>query len=256
MPAERESPRERGRVRVETGAKRVRTYLGGELVADTTAPRLVWENPKYPAYYLPVDAVRMDLLVPSGGSFHSASRGDAVLFTVKAGDRTAEDAAWIFPESPIEELRELVRFDWNAMDAWFEEDEEVFVHPRSPYSRVDVLDSSRSVRVDVNGVTVAETTRPKILFETGLPPRYYIPKPDVRMDLLTPTDTESACPYKGFARYWSVTAGDETIADLAWSYPTPLHESAKVAGLVCFYNERVDLYVDGVLQERPETPFS
>jgi uncharacterized protein (DUF427 family) len=105
-------------------------------------------------------------------------------------------------------------------------------------------------------VTVAETTQPKVLFETGLPPRFYIPKPDVRMDLLTPTDTTSGCPYKGFARYWSVSAGEETIADLAWSYPTPFPESAKVAGLVCFYNERVDLYVDGVLQKRPDTPFS
>jgi uncharacterized protein (DUF427 family) len=247
---------ERGLVRVENGSKRVRTYFGGELIADTTAPRLVWETPHYPAYYLPVDAVRMELLAPSGATFHSTSRGDAVLYSLKAGDRTADDAAWMFLESPIEELRDLVRFDWNAMDAWFEEDEEVFVHPRSPYARVDVLDSSRHVRVDVDGVTIAETRNAKILFETGLPARYYIPKPDVRMDLLTPTNTHSGCPYKGFARYWSVDAGGRTNIDLAWSYPTPLRESGKVAGLVCFYNERVDMYVDGVLQERPDTPFA
>ena len=112
------------------------------------------------------------------------------------------------------------------------------------------------MQIEVNGVTVAETNRPTLLFETGLPTRYYIPKLDVRLDLLTPTDTTSGCAYKGFARYWSVQAGDETLEDLAWSYKTPLPEATKVAGLVAFYNERVDIIVDGERQERPTTPFS
>jgi uncharacterized protein (DUF427 family) len=249
-------PRPREGVRIEDGPKRVRTYLGGELIADTTRPKLVWEVPYYPAYYFPREDVRMELLTPSGRTQHSTSRGDAHLFTVKGGNREAEDAAWHYPESPVEELRGLIRFDWDAMDGWFEEDEEVFVHPHDPYSRIDILHSSRHVQVEVNGVTVADTHQPTLLFETGLPTRYYFPKLDVRLDLLTPTDTTSGCAYKGFARYWSVEAGGETFEDLAWSYRTPLPENAKIAGLVAFYNEKVDLVIDGERRQRPETHFS
>jgi uncharacterized protein (DUF427 family) len=246
----------RGRIRIEDAHKQVRTYLGGELIADTRHPRLVWEVPYYPAYYLPQSDVRMELLTPNGHTRRSPSRGDAYSFTVKGGDREVEDAAWHYPEAPIEELRGLIRFDWAAMDAWFEEDEEVFVHPRDPYTRVDILYSSRHVQVEVNGVKVADTHRPTLLFETGLPPRYYIPKVDVRTDLLTSTASTTGCPYKGFARYWSVEAGGETFEDLAWSYPTPLPEAVKIAGLVAFYNEKVDLMVDGERLERPRTKFS
>jgi uncharacterized protein (DUF427 family) len=241
----------RGRVRVEPGRKRVRTYLGGELVADTTHPVLVWEGPYYPTYYLPAADVRTELLVPDGTVTHSPSRGDGQLHTVKAGGKQAASAALRYPDSPIEELRELVRFDWDAMDAWFEEDQEVFVHARDPHTRVDALPSSRHVRVEVDGVTVADSNSPHLLFETGLPTRYYLPKTHVRLELLTPTDTATRCPYKGTARYWSVRAGDTVHADLAWSYPTPLPESAPVAGLIAFYDEKVDTYVDGVLQDRP-----
>jgi uncharacterized protein (DUF427 family) len=246
----------RGNVRVEPSQKRVRTYLGGELVADTTRAMFVWEIPYYPAYYLPVDDVRADLLVPTTTITHSPSRGDAHHFTVKAGGKEAVDAAWTYPDSPLEALRRLVRIDWAAMDSWFEEDEEVFVHPRDPYRRVDALPSSRRVRVEIDGVTVAESSRPTLLFETGLPARYYLPKPDVRMDLLTPTDTATQCPYKGTARYWSARIGDTVLDDIAWSYPAPLPESIKVAGLVAFYNEKVDIWVDGELETRPTTPFS
>jgi uncharacterized protein (DUF427 family) len=248
-------PEPRGRVRVEDGAKRVRAYLGGELVVDTVRPKLVWEIPYYPAYYVPAADVRVEL-VSTERTEHSPSRGDARYFHVKGGDGHAEHGAWHYPDSPIEELRDHVRFDWKAMDSWFEEDEEVFIHPRDPHSRVDILHSSRHVEVFVNGVKIADTTKPTLLFETGLPPRYYLPQTDVRMDLLTATDTESGCPYKGFARYWSVAAGDEVHEDLAWSYLSPFHESHKIAGLVAFWNERVDLVVDGVPQERPRTPFS
>jgi uncharacterized protein (DUF427 family) len=132
----------------------------------------------------------------------------------------------------------------------------VFTHPRDPYTRLDILSSSRHVRVEVDGVTIAESTSPKLLFETGLPPRYYLPKTHVRLDLLTPTDTVTHCPYKGQAGYWSVRAGDSVHQDLAWSYRAPLPESQKIAGLIAFYNEKVDLYVDGVRQERPTTKFS
>jgi uncharacterized protein (DUF427 family) len=242
-------------IRIEQGLKRVRVYLGGEVVADTIRPQLVWEVPYYPAYYFPVDDVRTDLLEPDGVS-HSPSRGDGRTFTVRAGGQEAPAAALRYEDSPIEELRDLVRFDWAAMDAWFEEDEEVFTHPRDPRTRVDILPSSRHVRVEVDGVTVAESASPRLLFETGLPTRYYLPKTHVRMDLLTPTDTVTHCPYKGAAAWWSVLAGDTIYKDLAWSYPTPLPESERVAGLIAFYDEKVDVYVDGVLQDRPKTKFS
>jgi uncharacterized protein (DUF427 family) len=242
----------RGRVRVEDCAKRVRGYLDGELVADTIRPKLVWEVPHYPAYYLPVEDVRMELLKPTGHSEHSPSRGDTRHFTVTAGGTERENGAWQYPDSPIEELRGLIRFAWGAFDHWFEEDEEVYVHPRSPYARIDILPSSRHVRVEVDGVTVAETHKPSLLFETGLPVRYYLPLTDVRMDLLRPSARQTACPYKGTASYWSVGEAE----DIVWTYRTPLPESQKIAGLVCFYNEHTDIYVDGVLQERPRTPFS
>jgi uncharacterized protein (DUF427 family) len=251
-----ENARTRGSVRIERSAKRVRAFLGGEAVVDTTRPVLVWEVPYYPTYYLPLDDVRTELLVPDGIVAHSPSRGEGQTFSVRAGGKEAAGAALHYEDSPIEELRDLIRLDWDSMDAWFEEDEEVFTHPRDPYTRVDILPSSRHVRVEVDGVTVAESASPRLLFETGLPVRYYLPKTHVRMELLTPSDSVSHCPYKGQAEWWSVRVGDGLRDDLAWSYRTPLPESQKIAGLVAFYNEKVDIYVDGVLQERPHTKFS
>jgi uncharacterized protein (DUF427 family) len=245
----------RGRVHTEIGAKRVRAYLGGEVVADTTRPVLVYEVPYYPAYYFPVEDVRTEWLEPDGID-HSPSRGDGRTFAMTAGGKRVAGAAVRYADSPIEELRDLVKLQWNAMDAWFEEDEEVFVHPRDPHTRVDILPSTRHVRVEIDGVTVAESVSPRLLFETGLPVRYYLPKTDVHMDLLTHTETETGCPYKGFAEYWSVRGGDAVYVDYAWSYRTPLPESERVAGLIAFYNEKLDIYVDGVLQERPHTKFS
>lgn len=249
------SGQQRGRVRVEDGPKRVRVLLGGQVVADTLHPRLVWEVPYYPAYYLPAADVRMDLLEPSDHTSRSPSRGTARHWSVRVGDRVAEHAAWSYPDSPIEELRDLVRFDWDAMDAWFEEDEPVTVHPRDPYTRVDILASSRHVQVAVDGVTVAASRQPRLLFETGLPTRYYLPLTDVRQELLQPSDSHSMCPYKGTASYWSLEVGGTLHRDLVWTYPAPLLESVKIAGLACFYNEKVDLTVDGVAQERPRTKF-
>jgi uncharacterized protein (DUF427 family) len=247
---------QRGRVKVEPAHKRVRAFLGGVLVADTTAPLLVWENPHYPSYYLPMSDVNRALLDDSTRTEHSPSRGEARYYHADAGGRRVEDAAWSYPDSPIEELRDTIRFEWEAIDAWFEEDEEVFVHPRSPFTRVDILASSRHVEVFVEGQAVADSHHPTLLFETGLPVRYYLPQVDVRRELLLPSETTTACPYKGFARYWSVRTDAGVADDVVWSYRTPLPESQKIAGLACFYNERVDLVVDGEPQERPHSPFS
>jgi uncharacterized protein (DUF427 family) len=245
-----------GRVRVEDSPKRVRTYLGGVCVADTTHAKLVWEIPYFPTYYIPEADVRTELLKPSEHTSHSPSRGTAEHYTVVANGVTATDAAWIYPDSPLEPIRGHFRFEWGAMGAWLEEDDEVIVHPRDPYTRVDTLRSSRHVEVVVDGVKVADSVRPTLLFETNLPTRYYLPQSDVRMELLTPTDTSSQCPYKGTARYWTVRVDGTEHVDLAWSYQSPLRESERVAGLVCFYNEKVDLVVDGDMLERPRTHFS
>jgi uncharacterized protein (DUF427 family) len=231
-------------IRVERGAKRIRAFLGGHVVADTTAPLLVWEKPYYPAYYVPASDVRAEL-VPTGATGHDPGRGDGEVLDVRAGGTEAPGAARRYATSPVAELRDAVRLEWSAMDAWFEEDEEVFTHPRNPYTRVDILPSSRVVRVEVGGTVIAETSRAMLLFETGAPTRYYLPKTDVRMDLLRPTATETHCPYKGQASYWSVDVAGEVREDAAWAYATPLPESERIAGLLCFYPERVELFVDG-----------
>ncbi len=246
----------RGRVRVEAAPKRVRVVLGGQVVADTTDAVYVWENPSFPQYYIPLVDVAAGALKETGSTSRSPSRGTARYFSVQGGDRVADDAAWSYADSPIGALRDRIRFDWFAMDAWFEEDEEVFVHPRDPYTRVDILRSSRPVRIEIGGVVVAETAHPTFLFETGLPRRSYLPKLDVRMDLLESSRSLSMCPYKGTAHYWSVRAGGTVHTDLAWSYDAPFRESAPIAGLVAFYDEKVDVYVDGVLQPQPKTKFS
>lgn len=245
---------DRGRVRIEPSAKQVRVMLGGEIVANTTNPLLVWEVPYYPTYYFPEADVDTDFLVETGETKKSPSRGEATQYAVKVNG--SEGVAYSYKEPKIEQLEGYYAFVWKTMDHWFEEDEEVWVHPRDPYTRIDILPSSRRVRVEVDGETVADSTHASFLFETGLPTRYYFPKTDVRMDLLTPTDSQTACPYKGTARYWTVNLGGKTHEDLVWGYDTPLPESQKIAGMVAFYNEKVDIYVDEVLETQPKTKFS
>jgi uncharacterized protein (DUF427 family) len=244
-----------GRVRIEPGHKRVRAYLAGELVADTRHPVLVWEWPYFPVYYIPLGDVRAEL-IPAGRADHSPSRGDAEIYHVKVSATTADGAARRYPDSPLKGLREAVRLDWAAMSEWLEEDEPVYTHPRDPYTRVDILASSRHVRIEIDGVTIADSRQPRILFETGLPPRHYLPLSDLRMDLLRPSPAETHCPYKGTARYWSVDTGRTVHEDIVWIYRSPLPESQKITGLACFYDEKVDVYLDGELQERPVTHFS
>ena len=246
---------ERPRVRIEPNHKRLRAMVDGMPVIDSTQSSFVWEVPYYPAWYFPLDAIAGEL-VANGNTLRSPRRGEGTRYDIVVGERTLTDAAWRHVDSPVEELRNLVRIEWDAVDAWFEEDVEVFVHPRSPEVRVDALASSRHVRVLIDGEVVADSTRPIVLFETGLPTRYYLPKTDVRLDLLSPTETSSACPYKGWANYWSVKVNESVHDDIIWGYRTPLPESEAIAGLLCFYNEKVDLEIDGVLIERPETKFS
>jgi uncharacterized protein (DUF427 family) len=224
-------------------------------VVDSRHPLLVWELPYYPSYYIPTSDVHAEL-VPTGMVDHSPSRGDAEIYDVKTARTTAPAAARRYPESPVKELRDTVHISWQAMEEWLEEDEPVYTHPRDPYARVDILASSRHVMVKVDGVTVADSRQPRILFETGLPPRYYLPLGDLRLDLLAPSGTQSHCPYKGTATYWHLDVNGKHFEDWVWIYRAPLPESQKIAGLAAFYNEKVDLYLDGELQQRPRTHFS
>jgi uncharacterized protein (DUF427 family) len=239
-------------VQVEQGPKRVRAYLNGQVVADTHAPLLVWEIPYFPTYYIPTSDIKAEL-IPSGESEHKPGLGDGEILDVKTETGTAEGAARRYVDSPVAELRDAVRIDWSAMTEWLEEDEPVYTHPRDPYKRIDILASSRHVRVEIDGVTVAESDQPRLLFETGLPTRYYLPLAAVRMDLLRPSDTSTHCPYKGTASYWSVDTGTRVHKDVVWIYRTPLPESQKVAGLACFYNERVEIFLDGEAIPRPKS---
>lgn len=245
----------RGRVRTERSPKRIRALLGGHLVFDTVGAVLVWEVPYYPTYYIPLQDVSAELIA-TGRQSHSPSRGDGEGFDVRSGEAEASGAALRYSDSPIEALRELIRFDWASMDEWLEEDEPVYTHARDPYTRVDILSSSRHVQVMLDGIRIADSSAPAILFETGLPARYYLPMTDVRTELLTASVSESHCPYKGTASYWHLDVNGRRYDDFVWCYRAPLPESQKIAGRLCFYNEKVDLVLDGQLLDRPVTKFS
>jgi uncharacterized protein (DUF427 family) len=244
--------------RLEPTPRRVRAVLAATAVADSRRAMLLWEPKRLPVYCFPRDDVRMDLLQRSGER-DDPLKGPTTLWTVQVGDRVAKDAAWT-AERPSEGSPDLsghVVLSWNDMDAWYEEDDEVYVHPRDPYHRVDVLRSSRHVRVEMLGQTVAETRRPSLLFETGLPTRFYIPRADVRMDLLVQSPTTTQCPYKGSASYYGVRVGNRLARDVVWTYRFPIPECTKIENLLCFYNERVDAtHVDGELEEKPQSPWS
>jgi uncharacterized protein (DUF427 family) len=175
---------------------------------------------------------------------------------VRAGGIHRSRAARLLTSSPIGGLTGTVRFDWAALDAWFEEDEQVFVHPRSPYVRVDALRSNRPVRVELEGVVLADSRSPVMVFETGLPTRYYLSRTDIDFGHLIPTDTITACPYKGITSgYWSIRTGGTMHTDLAWSYDFPSRQLLPIAGMVAFYNEKADIFLDGQRLERPQTHF-
>ena len=235
--------------------KRIRVIFRGVPVADSTNTYLLREGGP-PTYYFPETDVRMDLLTPTTTAKNSPIRGDASYFSLTVDDHTAKDAVWAF-KAPVETasfLKGYVAFDWPSMDAWFEEREEVFVHARDPFKRIDAVKTDRAIKVVVGGETVAETTESVMLLEPGHPVRYYLPMADVRLDLLQVSETESRCAYKGTADYHSVVVGGEALKDAAWMYRYPTPEASKVVGMLCFFNERVDaIYVDGVELPKPIT---
>ena len=242
---------------LEPTPKRIRVVVGGETVADSRRAMLLQESGLQPIYYFPADDVRFDLLEPSSKNTHCPKKGEASYYTVRVGDQLVEDAAWYYPK-PIAgapPIKDLIAFYWDRVDQWFEEDEEVFGHPRDPYHRIDIRRTSRHIRISLDGELLAETSRALALFESNLPVRWYLPREDVVAEL-EPSQKTTMCPYKGHASYYSVRLPDgERVDDLVWYYAEPLLDASAIRGLVCFFNEWVDIELDGELQERPDTPW-
>ncbi len=238
---------------LEPTPKRIRVEVGGETIADSRRAMLLHESGLQPIYYFPPEDVRSDVLEASDRHTRCPKKGEASYFTLRVGDRVVENAAWYYPE-PLADappIKDLIAFYWDRADRWLEEDEEVVVHPRDPYHRIDILRSDRHVRILLEGQLLADSRRAVALFESNLPPRWYLPRQDVTAEL-EPTDTLTRCPYKGTAGYYSAAG----VKDLIWYYEDPLPEAGRIKGLLCFFNEKVDLELDGELQERPETPWS
>jgi uncharacterized protein (DUF427 family) len=243
---------------LEPTPKRVRVEVGGEVIADSRRAMLLHESGHQPIYYFPPDDVRGEVLQPSDRRTRCPKKGEASYYTITAGGETVEAGAWYYPDplpaAPF--LKDLIAFYFDRMGRWLEEDEEIGVHPRDPYHRVDVLATHRHIRVSLEGQVLAETTRAIALFESNLPPRWYIPREDVRAEL-RPSETETRCPYKGTASYLSVELESGEVAeDLIWFYEHPLSEVGRIQGLLCFFNEKIDLELDGEAAERPESPWS
>jgi uncharacterized protein (DUF427 family) len=241
----------------EPSPKWVRVRFGNQFIANSKRAHLLLPGGP-PTYYFPKEDVRIDLLEPSKYTEDSENLGRASFWNIKAGSRRAENGAWTYPE-PVSDSLDLsgfIAFDWNQMDGWYEEAEEVFVHPHDPYHRIDTLQSSRLVKVVILDEIVAESQNPVLLFETGLPVRFYLPKLDIRLDLLEPSNRITGCPYKGQAAYYSARIRTKVVRDICWYYRYPTHPMAKIAARIAFFNERADLYVDGVRQPRPVSMWS
>jgi uncharacterized protein (DUF427 family) len=242
--------------RVEPVPRRIRAMLAGRVVLDTIRALYVWEWPNYPQYYIPFADVDAAYVVDEQHE-QRLKRGVAQQYGLSVEDVSRSKAFRVYTDSTVEGLTGTARFEWSALDSWFEEDEEVFVHPRNPYTRVDALRSTRNVRIELEGLVLAESSSTVMCFETGLPTRYYFNRTEVNFDHLVATDTVTSCPYKGTTSgYWSVRVGDDLRKDLAWAYDFPTRQLLPIAGLIAFYNEKVDVIVDGERLARPQTHFS
>lgn len=240
---------------IEAAPRRVRAFLGGVPVVDTTSAMYVWEWPGYPQYYLPFADFDPACLVDED-HLQRMKRGEVRRFGLRAGDVARPGSLRVFTADSLAGLEGLVKVDWDAPDAWFEEDEEIFVHPRNPYTRVDAIRSNRPIRVELDGRVLADAAASVMVFETGLPTRYYLDRTCVDFTHLEASPTQTPCPYKGrTSAYWSIRIGTELHEDLAWAYDFPTRALTPIAGMVSFYNEKVDIILDGKPLERPVTHF-
>ncbi|KAA1467611.1 DUF427-domain-containing protein [Dentipellis sp. KUC8613] len=235
---------------VEDSPKRIRVFFKGKYIVDTKKAKLVWEHSYYPQYYFAKADVPEKYLQAKASNTSAES---SEVHDVVVGNNRAEEGAVVFKDG---DLKGLVKIVFGKMDAWFEEEEQIFVHPKDPYKRVDILQSARHIRVEIEGVEVANTTRAFLLYETGLPVRTYLPKTDAHLELLRDSDLTTACPYKGVAHYYDVVLpSGKTAKDVVWWYRAPLPDCGQIKGYVAFYDEKVDVWVDGEKVERPQTHF-
>ncbi|MFI1440557.1 DUF427 domain-containing protein [Streptomyces fructofermentans] len=232
---------------VEPVPRRIRAAIDGRVVFDTRRALYVWEWKAFPQFSIPLEDLVEGVLIDDGHE-EQLGAGPARRHSLQVGSEVREGAAWVWSPAAPEPLQGTVRFEWDALDGWMEEDEPVFVHPRSPYSRVDAIRSSSSVRVELDGVVLADAPNCVKLFETGLPTRYYLDRTHIRWSRLRHSDTVTRCAYKGTtSAYWSFDSDIASHQDIAWGYDFPTMQANRIAGLTTFYNDRVDLYVDGDL---------
>ena len=268
--------RELGELRYEPIDKRIRAKFGDVTVIDTTRALLIWEPRRVvPTYGVPAGDIAAEIVaaeragggdtsagtLPMGAPPELAGRpvfDPSVPFGVRTTEGEpmtirlagAEREAAAF-RAADEALADHLIVDFDGFDEWYEEDERNVGHPRDPFHRIDIVHSSRHVRVERDGVVLAESSKPYLLFEPPIPVRYYLPPEDVRLDLLAPSDTRTFCAYKGQASYLALDG-----ENVAWTYPQPLREAGEVTDRVCFFNEHVDIVIDGERLERPVTPWS
>jgi uncharacterized protein (DUF427 family) len=230
--------------------KRIRVKFSGRTIADSRNVLVLRSNHFLPIYFFPAASVDRSALKPSEHSQPHPVGGETTYWDLETGEKASPNAAWSFVAPPDENLSPLagrIAFTWKAVDQWFEEEEEVFVHARDPYARIDVLQSSSHVQIWFDGELIADSHRPVLLFETHLPTRFYLHPDDIRLDRLVASDTTTRCPYKGIASYWSGRRADGSVRpDIAWSYRDPIAEMPRIKGLIAFYPQAVDrIHLDG-----------
>ncbi|KAF4961558.1 hypothetical protein FGADI_182 [Fusarium gaditjirri] len=242
-------------------SRRIQAVHNRTTIVDTTHGVYVWEHDSFPTIYVPVVDVKNAKLVDKKNiSVELKERAAIAQLVIPAHDSINEakvdNVVRFFQDVTLGALSDMVRIEFRSIDQWFEEDEPIFVHAKDPFKRIDILHSTRPIEVKVNGRTVAKTTSSMHLLETGLPTRYYLPLSAVDPTVLSKSTVRSKCPYKGEAEYYHIVIDGKTFENLVWYYNHPTLESASIARLVCFYNEKVDIILDGELQERPRKKFA
>ena len=254
-------PKENWWIQIVLTPRWIRGKKGEQWIVNSKNALLVNEAGRLPVYYFPIEEVDFRLLRKSKDRIYVEHKGEATYWDIVTEDGIIKNAVWGY-ENPLPESKRLkgyVTFKWDSIEHWYEENEEIYRHPRDPYTRIDAIPSSRHIQVILNGHVVADSKRPVILFETGLTPRYYLPKEDIKMEYFTPSDLKTQCPYKGWATYLSANVDGKKYENIVWSYQDPVPELPKIKGLYSFYNEQVDvLTIDDVewsLQPEDRLPY-
>ncbi|EXJ95771.1 hypothetical protein A1O1_00895 [Capronia coronata CBS 617.96] len=236
--------------------KRVRGVLNGKYIFDTTAAKLVWEHKFFPQYWIP----KSDFLQTATFTDHLPTSGSGTQWstsTLSVVGNSKSVQTLIVPDSFNSELAGLVKIEFKALDAWYEEQAPVLYHPKDPFHRVDILPSGRHLRVELDGVVLADTGSEggvMSLWETNFPGRWYLPPTAVNWEYLVPSDTHTGCPYKGEASYYHAVVKGKEVKDVVWWYKNPTLESGLIAGMLCFYPDKVDTWVDGTAIEKVGMP--